>query len=221
MHKEAAPFVGRRGRPTAESAEARDQRIDQVAREVFAACGYARTSLDEIARRAGVAKRTLYSVYGGKAGLFERLIRQTASPLPNLDAFERLDDAASILVAAALALFEGESAELGLKILRMVIAESAAQPELTGRLQMNGRQRVIGEYAKVFSRLFERELLAPTIDPAEAAELFIDAVVGAAMMLRLSGEEAQLRPRIETLTTLFVAGFGGWAAGRSFELRRS
>jgi TetR/AcrR family transcriptional regulator, mexJK operon transcriptional repressor len=212
---EVSASLRRRGRPTAESAEARNQRIEQVAREVFTSLGYARASIDEIARRAGVAKRTLYSVYGGKAGLFERLIRQTARPLPDLAAFEAMNDAATILGAAARALFEGETAALGLKVLRVIIAEAAAQPDLVAQVQMNGRQRVIAQYAKVFDRLFERQLLAPRIEIEAAAELFIDAVVGGAMMLRLSGADQDLSGMLASLVELFLAGFPAWASKRA------
>jgi AcrR family transcriptional regulator len=212
MDSEAAIPPGRRGRPTPKSAEARNQRIEAVAREAFTRQGYARASVDDIARRAGVAKRTIYSLYGGKAGLFEKLIGQTASPLPDAQAFEHLESAAEVLVAAALALFIGETAELGLKVLRVVIAEAATQSELVGQVQMNGRQRVIGQYAEVFARLFARELLKPAMGPARAAELFIDAVVGGAMMLRLSGADQDIKAKLENLVDLFVAGYSHWAA---------
>ncbi|MEW6596206.1 MAG: TetR/AcrR family transcriptional regulator [Pseudomonadota bacterium] len=212
MESEAVNPQGRRGRPTPKSAEARNQRIEAVAREAFTRQGYARASVDDIARRAGVAKRTIYSLYGGKAGLFEKLIGQTASPLPDAQAFEHLESAAEVLVAAALALFIGETAELGLKVLRVVIAEAATQSELVGQVQMNGRQRVIGQYAEVFARLFARELLKPAMGPARAAELFIDAVVGGAMMLRLSGADQDIKAKLENLVDLFVAGYSHWAA---------
>src|SRR4051794_3291532 len=46
--------------------------------EVFAADGYARVSIDAIARAAGVSSRTIYNQFGDKAGLFEAVIVDSA-----------------------------------------------------------------------------------------------------------------------------------------------
>jgi len=45
---------------------------------VFAADGYARASIDGIARAAGVSSRTIYNQFGDKAGLFEAVIVDSA-----------------------------------------------------------------------------------------------------------------------------------------------
>jgi AcrR family transcriptional regulator len=46
--------------------------------EVFAQDGYARASIDAIARRAGVSTRTIYNQFGDKATLFEAVIVDSA-----------------------------------------------------------------------------------------------------------------------------------------------
>jgi AcrR family transcriptional regulator len=57
-----------------------DKRRDLLdgALEVFAADGYARASIDAIARAAGVSSRTIYNQFGDKAGLFEAVIVDSA-----------------------------------------------------------------------------------------------------------------------------------------------
>ncbi|AHW63623.1 Transcriptional regulator, TetR-family [Corynebacterium glyciniphilum AJ 3170] len=45
---------------------------------VFAEDGYARASIDTIARRSGVSTRTIYNQFGGKATLFEEVIVDSA-----------------------------------------------------------------------------------------------------------------------------------------------
>ncbi len=45
---------------------------------VFAADGYTRASIDNIARTAGVSTRTIYNQFGDKAGLFEAVIIDSA-----------------------------------------------------------------------------------------------------------------------------------------------
>ncbi|MEU0096438.1 helix-turn-helix domain-containing protein [Kribbella sp. NPDC006257] len=49
-----------------EQAEATRIRIAQAARQLFAANGYGATSIDAIAKEAGVATRTVYSAFGTK-----------------------------------------------------------------------------------------------------------------------------------------------------------
>ena len=49
-----------------EQAEATRVRIAEAARRLFAANGYGATSIDAIAKDAGVATRTIYSAFGTK-----------------------------------------------------------------------------------------------------------------------------------------------------------
>lgn len=58
-------------------AEERPQEVLEAALEVFVERGYAATNMDEIARRAGVSKGTLYLYYPGKAELLKAVVRQS------------------------------------------------------------------------------------------------------------------------------------------------
>ncbi|MGU7773041.1 TetR/AcrR family transcriptional regulator [Burkholderia sp. MR1-5-21] len=62
------------GRPTRQESERRVQRVLDVATRQFLSGGYRETSLDGIAREAGVAKKTLYGRFGSKAGLFATIL---------------------------------------------------------------------------------------------------------------------------------------------------
>src|SRR5258708_14409983 len=62
----------------------RDERraaILAAALEEFAARGFAATRLDDVARRAGVAKGTIYLHFRDKESLFQELVRAILSPL--------------------------------------------------------------------------------------------------------------------------------------------
>jgi AcrR family transcriptional regulator len=68
------------GSPTARwhrRKEARPQEILSAALSVFAERGYAATRLDDVARRAGVTKGTLYLYFPNKEELFKAVIRET------------------------------------------------------------------------------------------------------------------------------------------------
>ncbi|WP_203579272.1 TetR/AcrR family transcriptional regulator [Microbacterium hibisci] len=58
--------------PRASAADAAEtaRRVREVARERFTADGFAATSVDDIARRAGVTRGAVYHHYDGKLGLF-------------------------------------------------------------------------------------------------------------------------------------------------------
>jgi AcrR family transcriptional regulator len=59
----------------------RRQAIIDAALDEFIAQGYAATRLDDVARRAGVAKGTIYLYFKDKQTLFEELVRTAIVPL--------------------------------------------------------------------------------------------------------------------------------------------
>jgi AcrR family transcriptional regulator len=66
-----------------ERAAERRQAIIDAALDEFIARGYAATRLDDVAKRAGVAKGTIYLHFEDKAALFQELIRTALVPLIN------------------------------------------------------------------------------------------------------------------------------------------
>src|SRR3954462_3967821 len=67
----------------AERAAERREAIVAAAMEEFIARGFAATRLDDIAKRAGVAKGTIYLHFKDKESMFEELIRTAIVPLVN------------------------------------------------------------------------------------------------------------------------------------------
>src|SRR5207247_4271666 len=65
----------------AERAAERRGAIIEAAMDEFIARGFAATRLDDVARRAGVAKGTIYLHFKDKEALFEELIRTAIVPL--------------------------------------------------------------------------------------------------------------------------------------------
>ena len=125
-----APALRRRRRK-----ESRPSEILDAAFEEFAANGFAATRLDDVARRAGVAKGTIYLYFKDKEQLFRAMVRKFIVPV-----IEGLKVSASG--------FSGSVEELGRQmierqyahlvnnpkaheILRMLIAESSRFPQLS------------------------------------------------------------------------------------------
>jgi TetR/AcrR family transcriptional repressor of mexJK operon len=74
-----------RGRPRAVSEEARRDQVIESAFDVFLELGYAGTTMDIVAARCGISKRTLYEAFSSKTELFQAVIvahRRTMLDLP-------------------------------------------------------------------------------------------------------------------------------------------
>ena len=113
--------------------EARREAILDAALEEFAAKGYAGARMEDIARRAGVAKGTLYLHFGDKEGLFNGLAESAFAPMHAL-AKEILDDKTPTL-REKLLLFCGpmldeQGCSRTARIIRLVWAEGLHNPKL-------------------------------------------------------------------------------------------
>src|SRR5579871_120809 len=97
-----------RGRPQARCDEETRAVIFEAARTEFAGSGYAATSMDSVARRAGVSTKTLYRLIPNKAALFEGMIT------------DRIDTFASVVRLRAC---DGSNIEKALREALMVCGE--------------------------------------------------------------------------------------------------
>ena len=113
--------------------EDRPREICAAALEVFAEKGFAAAKLDEIAKRAGVSKGTLYLYFKDKEELFRAVVRDNVSP--NIDSVREAILASNLpfgqlapMFLARLSAVAG-SMPLG-AVVKMVIGESGNFPEL-------------------------------------------------------------------------------------------
>jgi AcrR family transcriptional regulator len=114
-------------------AEERPAEICAAALEVFAEKGFAAARLDEIARRAGISKGTLYLYFADKEDLFRAVVRDTVAP--NIEAVRAAVLAADLPFADVARLFLARFAEMASRVpvgavAKMVIGESRNFPEL-------------------------------------------------------------------------------------------
>ena len=79
----AAPVAPKPASSRAERAAERRGAIIEAAMDEFIARGFAATRLDDVAKRAGVAKGTIYLHFKDKESMFEELIRTAIVPLLN------------------------------------------------------------------------------------------------------------------------------------------
>jgi len=113
--------------------EERPSEILAAALEEFVEHGYAATKLEDVARRAGITKGTLYLYFESKDALFRAVVRQTIVPL--LASAEQLVDDHEggpelLLRRLVLQWWETLSATRLAGITKLVISEAANFPEL-------------------------------------------------------------------------------------------
>jgi AcrR family transcriptional regulator len=119
-------------KPRALGKAERREAILAAALEEFSASGFAATRLDDVARRAGVAKGTIYLYFRDKESLFQELVRATLSPVVGALEAARAADLPARAVAETIAdLFVREILATRRKdVIRLIIAEGPRFPKL-------------------------------------------------------------------------------------------
>ncbi len=128
------------GRPSRQAAEQLRGRIIAAATELFLAQGYGATSIEAVARRAGISKRTFYHRFPDKAALFGAVIRGVVERLrPNDDASLFVGgDIGDVLFRVAQAILKAALTAEGLALYRIIVAEAGRFPELAATVAGQG-----------------------------------------------------------------------------------
>src|SRR6202140_4359601 len=74
--RKASKAAGRGGRPSRADASRLRGRILEVATELFLAQGYESTTIEAVAARAGISKRTFYHRFDDKSALFAAVVHE-------------------------------------------------------------------------------------------------------------------------------------------------
>ena len=167
---------------------ARPEEILQAALEVFTDRGFAATKLEDVARRAGVTKGTIYLYYENKEALFKALVRETIVPV-----IAKGEALAHSFTGTARDLFEqlireyfrlvGDTPLSGIP--RLMIAEAGNFPELArfyyeevvtrGHRLMAGvleRGMKAGEFRRVDVAVATKLAMAPLMHAVVARKAF-------------------------------------------------
>lgn len=165
------------GRPTAAAAALLETAILDHATAAFLREGYAATSIEAIARQAGVAKRTIYARWIGKPALFLAVLqRLMAGWLSTTDGWSETEDLATALHHAAHSILAVGLTPEAITLHRLMIAESARFPELRTIMAKSGAQEGVRRIAAFLDRAMAGGMLHP-LDTAFAAEQFLHLVL--------------------------------------------
>ena len=159
-------------------------------------------SVDEIARRAGVSKQTIYNHYGSKADLVRALIERRVELITAaLEVEGALEFPQETLAAYARELLETISMPRGITLFRLIIAGAGAEPDLAQAVFKAGARASRIKLADFLARESAAGRLAID-DPDEAADFFAGMVISHRQVAGLLGLESDLTPsRIDRIAT--------------------
>jgi TetR/AcrR family transcriptional regulator, mexJK operon transcriptional repressor len=196
------------GRPRTADLEARQKDLVRVAGELFLEHGYGGTSLELIAKAAHVAVRTIYVKFGGKAGLFNAVLKASRERFfPGTGTIE--DDPRPL--REAVVEFGRRFARLvntseARRLHRMVIAEAGSNQELAQTFYEASPKLTRDKLTRYFSRPDIAAQLRPGLDPAIVSVFLIQACTGDALLgFLFEPEDDEENALLERLDIFFHA----------------
>ncbi len=186
-----------------ERSEATTSELLDVARRLFAADGYAATSLDDVVRGAGVTKGALYHHFGGKRDLFLAVYEREQQRLAaaSLEAFARRKDPWEGFLAGCRAFFE---ASLDPGVQRITLLDAPAVLGWETIREVEGRYALVQLHQGI-EALIEEGLLAPRPVAPLANLLFGAMCEGAMMVARAPDQRAATREVLGELRAMLEA----------------
>jgi AcrR family transcriptional regulator len=202
--------VSKRQQKSTEESAVRE-RILEAAFEAFMKSGYAAASTLEIASRARVSKRELYSLVGNKQQMLIACIaersRQRLTVPADLPVPRDRETLGQILAAFGKQLVREVSDPVVIAVFRLAIAEVAQAPEVGRALESIGRESTRAALRKIMSQAQEAGLLEGR--PAELAEQFAgllwrDLLVGLLLGVTERPGPSEIAARARDATTAFL-----------------
>jgi AcrR family transcriptional regulator len=152
----------------------RERRILTAARRLFDRKGFAATSMEEVAARAGLAVGTLYNYFPSKDQLLFAISRSDTEPLLKLG--ERIladppDDPVEAIAALTEVMVQGITAGER-RLWRELFVAALASPDTLGARLFALDMRLIAQLTTMLDRLKERGAIDQGVESARAAGLF-------------------------------------------------
>jgi AcrR family transcriptional regulator len=152
----------------------RERQLVELGEELFAERGFAKASMDEVARRAGVTKPVIYELFGSKEGLFRACLEGLALRLAEsiAEAARAAEPAGGASAADGERAARGESAaEARLRAGGLAFLRFAAENRVAYELLYEGRfsdaaQNVRRRQAALILELM-KEIASDDVDPRE------------------------------------------------------
>jgi TetR/AcrR family transcriptional regulator, mexJK operon transcriptional repressor len=197
--------------------ERKRRAILEAASTVFLSNGYPGTSMDEVAKLAGVSKQTVYKHFAHKERLFSEIVTATVDEIadPNTDEVLGLKHTGNLerdLRDFARRQLRAVMQPRLLQLRRLVIGEAGRFPQLGQLFYERGPGRTIDTLAALFERFASRgelELDDPRLAAAHFNSLVMSIPLNQAMLLGQDepATPAQLRRYADTGVQAFLAAY--------------
>lgn len=156
--------------------------ILNAAHALFMEQGYGATSMDAIAASAGVSKRTIYSHFESKDGLFSAMMDVACARIGGADFAEGEDPEPTTCPRAFLERYGLGFVSIinspeGLSVFRIVIHEAARFPDLVAAFYRSGPARIERDLV-AYLEAFAAAGAMRVDDPTYAAWLFVSMLKG-------------------------------------------
>jgi len=174
--------------------EARPAEIAEAALEAFAETGYAATTVEDVAKRAGVSKGLLYLYFKTKEELFKAVIRNFISPRVDklIDTIESSELSAEEFLRGPFLDFAKSLPKSPVRILlRLMIAEGPKHPDLIKWYWDSVVSRGLSALRTLVERGVKQGEFLPTA-VSEFPHLFITPVVFSALWSQLFERHSKL-----------------------------
>lgn len=185
----------------------RDRLLD-AALILFLEHGYGNLSMETIARHARVSMRTIYTQFGGKAGLFGALIRRYSDQFVTGLSDENSPE--QTLLAFAQKFLYRITRPDAVRIRAILIAEAPRFPDLATEFYQQGVQRTL-EHLSQFFLMQQQAGYFAKFEPRFLAEQFISSLRGERLQqlqlgLTATPDEQAIKIWAQQATQLFLSG---------------
>jgi AcrR family transcriptional regulator len=189
------------------SEDQRRRQLIAAAGDVFLRKGYHATTMADIARFAGMSKRTVYQIFAAKTGLFDALLTDWFAPFTvpvetgGRPAGDVLTDLLNRVVTFALS-------DRQISMTRLLIAEASLSEDIAKALDRQG----LGRGKGALEQFLAAQAALGTFriaDPADAAALLFhsaagDFVFGLLLRTRPAPSEADVAARVKRAVAVFL-----------------
>jgi len=203
----------KRGRPTAGSEVARLQALLAAAEKLFMEQGFGASSMEAVAKEAGISKKTIYCFFDTKEALFDAVMKDHIERAP-LPSFNRdIADAATLEQTLVATLTEAARVRLvpfAVNAFRLTIAEAPRFPEIARTFYARAPQKHVEVLAEWLKSQVDHGLLNLD-DPVEAAKILSSAMIleplrAAALGVAPLPDVAAIEAHAKSVTKLFLNG---------------
>ncbi len=161
--------------------ESRPSEIIEAAFDLFAEKGFSATKMDEIARKAGISKGSLYNYFKSKEAIFEAIVTEDIIPIIDqvegamATSQENPEEIIRSLVGGFVAHTQGTRLEI---IPKLITSESGNFPDLTKFYVDQVIKRVRNIVERVIQKGVEQQLFIDC-DPRVTARLLLAPIIQA------------------------------------------